>query len=144
MGINREKHKKSYGYSSKLLFVEPNKLVVSQGQVCNNPLEQEGGGKYYLFLFVFVLFLFFLYYFVYYSQHIWCQRNKVRFKEPVLPLCNVARDAYQYLATYKMDSHNQTELLSRKTSNGNHLRLECIRQTLTMRHLKIQVRQELE
>ena len=38
MGINREKHKKSYGYSSKLLSVEPNNLIASWGKIYNNPL----------------------------------------------------------------------------------------------------------
>ena len=36
--INREKHKKSYGYSLELLSVESKNLVVSWRQVCDNPL----------------------------------------------------------------------------------------------------------
>ena len=33
-----KKHKKSYGYFPKLVFVEPNNLVISWGQVCDNSL----------------------------------------------------------------------------------------------------------
>ena len=36
MSINREKHKKSCGHSLELLSVEPNILIVSWGQVCDN------------------------------------------------------------------------------------------------------------
>ena len=33
-----ERHKKSCGHYPELLSVEPNILVVSWGQICNNPL----------------------------------------------------------------------------------------------------------
>ena len=73
MGINREKHKKFYGYSPELLSVEPNNLVVSWGQICNNPLvtrvweqilfkDNNFVPPNYLFLFFFcvILVLYFL------------------------------------------------------------------------------------
>ena len=34
----KKKHKKSCGHFPKLLYVEPNNLVVSWGQICDNPL----------------------------------------------------------------------------------------------------------
>ena len=40
----REKHKKSYGHSPKLLSVEPNILVVSWGQICDNSLATKVWG----------------------------------------------------------------------------------------------------
>ena len=68
MGINREKHKKSYGYSSKLLSIEPNNLIGSWGQICNNPLvtrvweqilfkDNNFVPPNYLFLFIFCVIL---------------------------------------------------------------------------------------
>ena len=39
------KYKKSCGCSLELLFIEPNKLVVSWGQVCNNPIAIIVWGK---------------------------------------------------------------------------------------------------
>ena len=53
IGINRglcslekkhKKHKKSCGHSPKLLSVEPNILVVSWGQICDNPLATKVWG----------------------------------------------------------------------------------------------------
>ena len=50
MGINRglcsleKKHKKPCDHSPELLFVEPNILVVSWGQICNNPLATKVWG----------------------------------------------------------------------------------------------------
>ena len=42
--IAREKHKKFYDHFSELLSVEPNDLVVSWRQVCDNPLATRVGG----------------------------------------------------------------------------------------------------
>ena len=77
--IAREKHKKFYDHFSELLFIEPNDLVVSWRQVCDNPLATRVGGILskdnnfvplsYPLLFVFVFSLFFLHYFVYYPHH---------------------------------------------------------------------------
>ena len=38
MGINREKHKKSCGYSLELSSIESKNLVVFWRQICDNPL----------------------------------------------------------------------------------------------------------
>ena len=57
MDINRDlcslekykKHKKSCGYSPELLFVEPNIMIVSWGQICDNPFSDNSvRGKYCL------------------------------------------------------------------------------------------------
>ena len=72
-------HKKSCGYLPELLSIEPNNLVVSWWEICDNPLTTIMWGQIlskdnnfvspsYLLCLSFVLSLFFLYYFVYYSQ----------------------------------------------------------------------------
>ena len=44
VGEKHKKRKKSYGHSSELLSVEPNILVVSWRQICDNPLATKMWG----------------------------------------------------------------------------------------------------
>ena len=63
-----KKHKKSCSYSPELLFIEPNNLVISCGQIGNNPLATKVWGQIlskdnnfvppsYLFMFVFCVII---------------------------------------------------------------------------------------